>query len=362
MTQARTLALLLVGPLLLVACGSGGKSCREDDAVCVWAGTGEAGFNGDGHALTDTRLYWPMDVGFGPDGTPWVVDFNNHKVREVLADGSMRTAVSLFHPTDVVFGPDGLIYIADWHNYRISTLDPTTGLLQVLGGDTPGFAGDGGPASGAQFNQPDSLAFAPDGSLYVLDQLNQRIRRVAVEGDGTVTTVVGTGEAGFGGDGGEPGQAMLHFEGGANANPSGAITIGPDGKLYIADALNYRIRRVDLEANLIETIAGSGVMGFAGDGGPALEARLGPVNDLEFGPDGRLYLADTENNCIRVIDLATGIIGMVWDGNPAAGTSFDDAGVLKKPGGIAFSPDGYLYVADTYHHRIVRVALPGTSS
>ena len=361
MILPKSLAVLPIALLIAIACTGGEEECDAARSSCVWAGTGEAGFNGDGRALTDTRLYWPMDVGFGPDGTPWVVDFNNHKVREVLSDGTVRTAVSLFHPTDIVFGQDGLIYIADWHNYRISTLDPETGLLQVLGGGTPGYAGDGGPVAGALFNQPNSLAVAADGSLYVLDQLNQRVRKVSPDGQRNVTTVAGTGEAGFGGDGGDPTRARLSFESGASANPSGAITLGPDGSLYIADALNYRIRRVDFEAHVIETIAGTGEKGFAGDGGPALQARLGPVNDLEFGPDGRLYLADTENNCVRAIDLVTGTIGMIWDGNASGDTRPDGGAALDRPGGIAFGPEGDLYIADTDHHRIVRITLPGPS-
>jgi sugar lactone lactonase YvrE len=341
---------MLLLALLLAACGDGGGDGCSDDpgSACVWAGTGEAGFNGDGHDRTATRLYWPVDISFAPDGTPWVVDWNNNQIRQVLPDGTVRTAVTLFHPTDVEFGPDELIYIADWHNYKIVTLDPGSGLLRTLGGDTAGFAGDGGPVEEAIFNLPSSLVFAPDGSLYILDQSNQRIRRVSPEG--IVDTVAGSGEAGFGGDGGPLLAAKLNFGRDENANPAGALALGPDGSLYIADALNHRIRRVDFEAGLIETVAGNGGAALTGDGGAALEAEIGLVSDLEFGPDGRLYLSDAENNCVRAIDLASGVIEMVWNGG--AGT---DGIQLERPSGIAFGPDGYLYIADTFHHRIVRV-------
>jgi sugar lactone lactonase YvrE len=348
---------------LLLACGGGSGGCSDQPgAACIWAGTGEAGFNGDGLSGPNTRLYWPVDVAFAPDGTPWVVDWNNHKVREMLADGTMETAVSLFHPTDVEFGPDGLIYIADWHNYRIGALDPATGVFRVFGGDTPGFAGDGGPLDAAAFNLPGSIVFGADGTLYILDQLNQRIRAVAPGPERTVTTLAGTGAPGFSGDGGPPALAQLSFQPGVNADPSGALTIGPDGALYIADALNYRIRRIDFAAGVIETVAGSGKEGFAGDGGPALQAQLGEINDLEFGPDGRLYLADTGNNCVRAIDLMTGIIDLIWDGRDAGPGLTGDARLLDRPYGIAFDSQGRLYIADTFHHRILRVTLPEAAS
>jgi sugar lactone lactonase YvrE len=348
-------SLVLVASALgfvLLACSGGGDACSDGPgSSCVWAGTGEAGFNGDGHDRTDTRLYWPVDVSFGPDGTPWIVDWNNNMVREVLPDGSVRTAVSLFHPTDVEFGPDGLIYIADWHNYKIVTLDAETGLVRILGGDAAGFAGDEGPVDEAIFNLPSSLEFAPDGSLYILDQANQRIRRVAP--DGIVSTLAGSGEAGFGGDGGPALAAKLNFGTDENADPTGGLALGPDGNLYIADALNYRIRRTDLAAGLIETVAGNGTPTLSGDGGAALAAGIGLVSDIEFGPDGRLYLADAENNCVRAVNLQTGVIEMVWNGDGSAGDA--DGILLDNPSGIAFGPDGFLYIADTMNHRIVRV-------
>ena len=373
---------LLLG-LLATACGgdSGGDCGDEDSVACVWAGTGDAGFNGAGLDLENSRLYWPVDISFAPDGTPWVLDWNNHLVRDVTPEGTFHTAIGDFlgdgppdrsdltepgapgqtvrlnHPTDVVFGPDGLVYLAAWHNHKIRTLDPATGLVRVLGGRGAGFAGDGGPVENALFNQPNAIAFAADGSLYILDQRNQRIRKVAGDAGRTVTTVVGKGVPGFSGDGGPADMAQLNFETGPNPNPSGSLAIGPDGNLYIADALNFRIRRVDVQANLIETIAGTGETGFAGDGGPAIQAQVGPVNDLEFGPDGRLYLADTENSCVRAIDLTTGVISMVWDGSGSGGDLKGEARLLNRPFGIAFDAQGRLYIADTYNSRIILVTL-----
>ncbi|HEU0074112.1 MAG TPA: hypothetical protein VFS30_08875 [Dehalococcoidia bacterium] len=378
--------LALSVALFVAACGGSDGACGDDDSVsCVWAGTGAAGFNGDGLPFDESRLYWPLDISFGPDGTAWVLDWNNHLVRQGKPDGTFVSAIGDFlgdgppdqsdltapgapgntvrlnHPTDIVMGPDGLLYLDAWHNHKIRTLDVETGLVQVLGGRGAGFAGDGGPVADALFNQPSRIAFAADGALYVLDQRNQRIRRIDASPDRIITTVAGTGTAGYAGDGGPPDQAQLNFETGANPNPSGGLAIGDDGNIYIADALNFRIRRIDLTANLIETVAGTGAQGFAGDGGPALQAQLGPVNDLEFGPDGRLYLADTENNCVRAIDLSTGIIEMVWDGSGEGGSLKGADRLLSRPFGIGFDPAGRLFIADTYNSRIILVSLEAAS-
>jgi sugar lactone lactonase YvrE len=378
--------MALAAALLLAACGGSEGVCGDESSVsCVWAGTGAAGFNGDNLPFEESRLYWPVDIAFAPDGAAWVLDWNNHLVREGLPDGTFHTAIGDFlgdgppdqsdltapgapgatvrlnHPTDVAFGPDGLLYLDAWHNHKIRTLDVQTGLVQVLGGRGAGFAGDGGPVADALFNQPSRIAFASDGALFVLDQRNQRIRRIDPGPDRVITTVAGTGTAGFAGDGGPPGQAQFSFETGPNPNPSGGLAIGPDGAVYVADALNYRIRRIDLDANLIETIAGTGTAGFAGDGGPALQAQLGPVNDIEFGPDGRLYLADTENNCVRAIDLSTGVIEMVWDGSGEGGSLTGPDRLLNRPFGIGFDPEGRLFIADTYNSRIILVTLEETA-
>ena len=386
-TAGSRLALGCVALLtaLLLACGGSEPACGGEGSVsCVWAGTGALGFNGDGLTLLESRLYWPIDISFTPDGSAWVLDWNNHLVRQAL-DGRFHTAIGDFlgdgppdqsdltspgapgdtvrlnHPTDIVFGPDGLIYLAAWHNHKIRTLDADTGLVRVLGGRGAGFSGDGGPVADALFNQPNAIAFASDGALYVQDQRNQRIRRIDPGPDHIITTVAGNGTPGYAGDGGSPAQAQFSFETGPNPNPSGGLAIGPDGALYVADALNYRIRRIDLALDNIETIAGTGTQGFAGDGGPALQAQLGPVNDLEFGPDGRLYLADTENNCIRAVNLETGLIEMVWDGSGEGGSLKGDARLLNRPFGIAFDAAGRLYIADTYNGRIILVSLEATT-
>lgn len=378
----RTVGWLLRATLLLSS-AAWFQGCNECVArsghACTWAGTGELGFNGDGKPTRETRLYWPLDLEFAPDGTAWVLDWNNHKIRQVV-DGKFRTVVGEFlgdgppdqsdltppgapgltvrlnHPTDLQFGPDGQLLFAAWHNHKLRTIDLATERVMVTCGRGAGFAGDGKPAAEALLNQPKAIARAADGSVYVLDQRNFRVRKI--DPAGVITTVVGTGKAGFGGDDGPPSEALLNFEAGGNPEPSGALALDGDGNLYVADSLNHRIRKVDFAANRITTIAGTGEPGDSGDGGPATAARINNVRDLELGPDGRLYLADTENHRIRAIDLATGVIDTVV-GTGAQGGEGEGLPArqvqLNRPFGIAFDAAGTLYIADTFNSRILEV-------
>lgn len=393
MTNKVTIALSATLALAAVACGSEdpidqppAPCVEESGKACTWAGkTGELGLNGDGKDRLETILYWPVDLAFAPDGTPWLLDWNNHMVRRVLVDGTVETVVGTFvgdgppdqsdlmepgapgsdvslnHPTDIAFQPDGTVIFAAWHNHKIRKIDPATGMVVVLYGRGAGFAGDGGTPLDVRFNQPKAILLDDAGTLYVLDQRNFRVRAISGAGTGTLTiaTQVGTGMAGFSGDGGPALMAQVAFEAGGNPEPSGALALGPDGTIYIADALNQRIRSVDPATGVIDTIAGTGDAGNAGDGGPATAAQINNVKDLEFGPDGRLYLADTDNHVIRAIDLTTGVIDTVAGTTGSPGSDADGKpareAALDRPFGIAFDSAGALYIADTFNSRIVKI-------
>jgi sugar lactone lactonase YvrE len=146
-----------------------------------------------------------------------------------------------------------------------------------------------------------------------------------------------------------------------NPEPGGSIAVDGEGRVYLADTYNNRIRRLDLTAGTVATIAGIGMAGFSGDGGPATAAMLNRPRDLEFGPDGNLYVADTDNQRVRMIEMATGLITTVA-GNGTAGFSGDGgpatAAALNRPFGIAFDKAGQLFVADTFNNRFRRVVRP----
>jgi sugar lactone lactonase YvrE len=376
-------ALLAIAGL---ACGSDPPplSCGSGK-ICTWAGNGDPAFAGDGADRREAMLYWPMDMAFAPDGRAYVLDWQNHRIRRVNADDTFETVLgtddigdgpdtgdertapgvagtncNLNHPTDVTFDSEGRVVVAAWHNHKIRRLDPATGMEEVVSGAGPGFTGDGSPALGALLNQPKSVVVSrTTGAIYLADTRNFRVRRIG--SDGVIDTVVGAGMAGFAGDGGPPAAALLKFQMASdNPEPGGALAIDDQDRLYIADTENQRIRRVDFAANTIETVAGNGTAGFSGDGGPATDASVAWPRDVALDGGGRLYIADTDNHRVRVVDLETGVINtVVGDGNGrfAGDGGAPAAASLWRPWGITLDPAGNLFIADTFNNRI-RMVMP----
>ncbi|MGH3932895.1 MAG: hypothetical protein ACRDTF_23305, partial [Pseudonocardiaceae bacterium] len=214
-------------------------------------------------------------------------------------DGGPATAADLRFPIGLAVGNDGSLYIAEGGNDRIRRVDPSGVITTVAGNGTRGFSGDGGPAAQAQLFAPGQIHLDPQGSLYIADRGNNRIRQV--DPSGVITTVAGNGAEGFSGDGGPAREAQLAF-------PWAVVGDGA-GNLYIADTVNGRVRRID-SSGRITTIAGISVTGVSGEAGPATQAQLkGPVA-VSIGPDGAVYIADSDNDRIRRIDPA-GIITTV---------------------------------------------------
>jgi DNA-binding beta-propeller fold protein YncE len=380
MRSERSTAIILILSAMAAGCGAKDNCLEINGSTCVWAGTGELGTNGDGKHRLETRFYWPFDLEFSPEGVPYFLDWNNHQIRRITAQDRVETVVGVFlgdgapedadleapgapglevslnHPTDMQFDKDGNLLFAAWHNHKIRHLDLATGLVHVKLGSTPGFDADVGTTATVKFSQPKAILYDPEWNLYILDQRNQRVRKVAT--DGSVTTVAGNGTPGFAGDGELAATAQLMFETGGNPEPSGGLALDADGNLYIADSLNHRIRRVEAGTGRIITIAGTGEAGYGGDGGAATSAQLNNPRDLELGPDGRLYIADTENHRIRALDLRTGTIELVA-GSGEKGTRGDvvdpTQADLNRPFGIAFDAQGNLFIADSFNSRILKV-------
>lgn len=266
-------------------------------------------------------------------------------------EGVPATSSIVYDPTNIALDAAGNLYIADPSHNRVRKVDAATGILKTVAGNgTNGFCGDGGLATNACLNQPWSVTVDAAGNLYIADQNNGRIREVAA-GSGVITTVAGNGNSqGPLGDGG-PATAASLFQ------PI-AVAVDAAGNLFIADLNHYRIRRVDAQSAVITTIAGTGGYGFGGDGGPATSAVFTAIWDLTVDAGGNIYLIDGFNNRIRRIDAQTGVISTVA-GNGLSGFSGDGgpptSASLYSPMGVAVDAAGNLYIAETNNNRIREV-------
>lgn len=378
----------LVLSLLAVAAAGCDEQCDSGD-LCPYIGTGEMGVSPDGTPALEAMTYMAVDLAFGPEGRPFVLDWNNHRIFRLdesdlvqnvtgtaglLGDGPQGPSdVALWnHPTHVTWREDGTMVVAAWHNSRIHEVDTAGNLTFTCGTGGRAFDGDNGPAAAAKFDLPVASEFDEDGNLYIADQANQRVRRVGT--DGIVTTIVGMGDHGFSGDGGPANLATLAGSRAQEATPSSKIDYF-DGAIYLADTDNGRVRKVDLATGMIETIAGTGIVevtpgrdpvqpcssgcGYSGDGGDATDAELLSPVDVAVASDGTVFVADTGNHCVRrigtdgVISTVAGVCGTAEnDGDFGPATEAH----LNQPFGIALDSADVLYIADTLNSRIRMVA------
>jgi sugar lactone lactonase YvrE len=255
------------------------------------------------------------------------------------------------NPYGIIFGPDGALYFCDLDNQRIRRFDLTMKTVTTIAGSgEKGYKGDGGPATQAALNMPHEVQFDKAGNLYIAERDNHVVRRVAAK-TGIMSTVAGTGVAGFSGDGGPGVQAQLR-------QPH-SIVFDRDGTLLICDIGNQRIRRLHLDTGIIETYAGTGEAAETPDGAPVSGTPLRGPRTMVMTPTGDLYLALREGNAILRIDArtqtlhriaGTGKQGYAGDGGPAMNAT------LGGPKGLAYAP-GELFVADTENHAVRRVDL-----
>jgi len=325
--------------------------------IATIAGDGTPGYSA-------TRINNPYGLTIGPDGALYFCEVDNHRVRRLdlethtlstvagngkqgySGDGGPALEASLNQPYEVRFDRAGNMFFVEMQNHVVRRVDARTRIITTIAGTgQPGFSGDGGPANRAQLRQPHSIAFASDGTLLICDIANFRIRRVDLA-TGIISTFAGTGEAGPAPDG-----APLA---GTPLNGPRAITVDPAGNLYVVLREGNMVYRIDSAGHTFHHIAGTGEKGYSGDGGPARLAKLSGPKGISWAPDDSLYIADTESHTIRRIDLKTGVIQTV----AGTGTRGDgpDGGPLacrlSRPHGIFAGPAGVIYIGDSESHRI----------
>ena len=321
----------------------------------------------DGGPATEAFVSNPRGLAVGPDSAVYITDMQSDRVRRVDADTGVITTVAgsggrgfggnggpateayFLNPYDVTVDPQGRIVIADTLNAQVRRVEHDGTIQAVAGvGGGGGERGDGGPALSASFTTAHSVAFGPDGKVYVGDMAGRL--RVVDPMTGIISTFAGTGQAGYSGDDGPATEARI-------GGPS-AMDFDGDGNLYFADLTQHVVRKVDT-AGTITTVAGTGKPGFSPDGTPALEARLFKPLGVAVTPNGAVYFSDSRNNRVRTITedgtlrtvAGSDLPGDAGDGGPAAEAS------LNEPQGLALYGDDILLISDHYNNRIKAVKL-----
>jgi sugar lactone lactonase YvrE len=337
--------------------------------ITTVAGTGISGYSGDGQSATAARISNPRSVSVGNDNSFYIADTNNHRVRRVrpngvistyagsgvsgfLGDGGEATSARLSLPWDVTMDAAGNLYIADFSNYRVRKVTAVGIISTFAGSGIWGSCGNGGPATSACFRSIVSVEVTSSGFLIIADGSSHNVRSVPL-GGGTISSIAGTGVTGYSGDGGPAVEAQL-------SGPRG-LAEHPELGTFVADANNQRIRWIDT-GNTIWTYAGNGGVSYGGDGGPAAFAIMNSPLAIATDSQGNLYIADTFNNAIRKVDTrgiittvaGTGEWGSSGDGGAATNAK------MGSPSGVAVDSQGRIYIADTDNDRIRRVSASGT--
>lgn len=335
--------------------------------MCCALGVGSP-LGGDGGPAAQAPLDTPVGIAFDRAGAMYIADTLDYRVRKVSPDGAITTfaggvqfsgdpgdgrsasSAQLFYPAGLVFDVSGNLYLADAGQGRIRKVSPSgvittvagTGLLGAIG-----FSGDGGPAIAARLSWPKDIVLDSADNLYFVDTGNNRVRMISPSG--IITTIAGTGNFVYGGDGGPATSAGLSF-------PTG-LAMDASGNLYIADTDNYRVRKIS-STGIITTVAGNGTRGSSGDGGPAVSAQLYNPLGMKFDRAGNLFIAD--GNSVRMLSPA-GVITTVA-GNGVLGYSGDGGPATKAQlgaWGLAFDVSGNLYVADPWNNNIRLLRVDG---
>jgi len=346
-------ALLLLSAPLLAA----------DWTISTFAGTGVKGGSGDGGPATAAQIDNPFGVVRGPDGAIWFCEYTGQRIRRVAPDGTISTIAgtgakgysgdggpalqATFNlPHELRFDAAGDLYIVDMTNHAVRKIDLKTKIITTIAGNgLPGYSGDGGPAKEAQFKQPHSIQFGPEGDLYVCDIGNHAIRRIDLK-TGLISTFAGTGKAGPTPDGAKIAGTPLK-------GPR-SLDFDKNGNLWLATREGNQVFKFDLKAGTIHHIAGTGKSGFTGHGGPAKEATLSGPKGISIDTEGNVWLADCESHSIRMIDMKKGTIELIAGLNVKGDGPDGDPLQCKmaRPHGVFCDADGTVFIGDSESHRV----------
>lgn len=365
--QSNWLPLLLVA--VVVGLWTASVSISQAAGKCkTIGGTGDSYYTGDGGLATNADIGGPFGLVVGPDGALYVCETISHVVRRLdlktgkistaagngrrgySGDGGPATMATLNEPYEVRFDGGGNMYFVEMRNNVVRRVDAKSGIISTVAGNgKAGFSGDGGPATKAELKQPHSIALDGAGHLYICDIGNHRIRVVDLNA-GTIDTFAGTGEKKPTPDG-----APIK---GTPLNGPRALDFDGQHTLYLALREGNAVYRMDLNSQTLHHVAGTGSKGYSGDGGDARKALLSGPKGIALGPDGDIYLADTESHTIRVIRADTGIIEtVVGTGQKGDGPDGDALKCrLARPHGIFVDSRGNLYIGDSENNRVRRVA------
>lgn len=329
------------------------------------AGTGSIGFSGDGSAATSALFNGPQDVSLDTFGNVYIADAANQRIRKITAatgiittiagtgsigysgDGGAASSATFNSPIGIDVDAAGNVYIADVGNHCIRKITAATGFISTVAGiGSGGFSGDGGAATAARLQSPYDVTVDASGNLFIADVSNNCIRKVTAS-TGVISTVAGTTSPGFSGDGAAATLAKLY-------QPF-SVAIDASNNLYIADAVNNRIRKVTASTGVISTIAGIGTGGFSGDGGAATSAQLNKPYSIDVDNSGNVYFSDFNNQRIRKITTSTGLISTIA-GTGSFGFSGDGGlaifAQLANPKGIYVDKVNNVFIADDQNSRV----------
>jgi uncharacterized protein (TIGR03437 family) len=323
------------------------------------AGTGVPDFGGDGGPAAAAQLNTPTAVAIDFQSNLYIADSLNHRIRKLGADGTITTFVGtgaagfavdfgqpagaeLNTPESVAVDAGGTVYIADSLNSRIRQLAPGGNISTFAGNGNASYFGDGGPAVRAAVNQPEGIALDSAGNVYIADTLDNVVRKV---NNGTIDTLAGFGTPGFSGDGGPATSGKLN-------HPS-AVAVDTAGNVFVADTGNNRVRRIT-PLGAIVTVAGNGDPTFGGDGGPAAAAGLSGPRGVAVDTAGNLYIADTGHNRIRKVTPDGTIVTIAGNGTCCYSGDGGSAATaqLNVPWGLWVDARGSLYIADSGNNAI----------